>query len=111
MFFLGEYAGMVSMGAIAATLYLGGYWAPGLSSDALEFAGPVILLVKIFVVAFLIIWIRWTYPRLREDQLQAIAWKWLIPLALVNIVITATLKVVPEWPQVPARSVCSRACG
>ncbi|MGA9598300.1 MAG: NADH-quinone oxidoreductase subunit NuoH [Acidimicrobiia bacterium] len=94
MFFLGEYAGMVSMGAIIATLYLGGYWAPGLSSDALKFAGPVILLVKIFVVAFLMIWIRWTYPRIREDQLQAIAWKWLIPLALFNIVITATLKVV-----------------
>ena len=40
------------------------------------------------------IWIRWTYPRVREDQLQSIAWKWLIPLTLFNIVATATLKVI-----------------
>jgi NADH-quinone oxidoreductase subunit H len=41
-----------------------------------------------------VIWIRWTFPRFREDQLQAFAWKWLIPLSLANIAITATLKVV-----------------
>jgi NADH-quinone oxidoreductase subunit H len=94
MFFLGEYAGMVSMGAIIATLYLGGYWVPGLSNDALNVVGPFALLIKIFAVAFLMIWIRWTYPRVREDQLQSIAWKWLIPLTLLNIVITATFKVL-----------------
>ena len=94
MFFLGEYAGMVSMGAIIATLYLGGYWVPGLSNDALNVVGPFALLVKIFIVAFLMIWIRWTYPRIREDQLQAIAWKWLIPLTLFNIAATATFKVL-----------------
>lgn len=94
MFFLGEYAGMVAMGAIISTLYLGGYWLPFLSSDALEWVGPIILLVKVFLVAFLMIWIRWTYPRIREDQLQSMAWKWLIPLTLFNIVITATLKVL-----------------
>jgi NADH-quinone oxidoreductase subunit H len=94
MFFLGEYAGMVSMSAIISTLYLGGYWLPGLSSDALNWVGPFVLLAKIFVVSFLMIWIRWTYPRIREDQLQAIAWKWLIPLTLFNIVATATMKVI-----------------
>jgi len=94
MFFLGEYAGMVSMGAIISTLYLGGYSLPGLSGDTLDIAGPFILLAKIFFIGFIMIWIRWTYPRVREDQLQAIAWKWLIPLTLVNIVVTATLKVV-----------------
>jgi NADH-quinone oxidoreductase subunit H len=94
MFFLGEYAGMVSMGAIISTLYLGGYWLPGLSSEALNVLGPPILLVKIFIVAFLMIWIRWTYPRIREDQLQSMAWKWLIPLTLFNIVATATFKVI-----------------
>lgn len=94
MFFLGEYAGMVSISAIVATLYLGGFWAPGLSADALDIAGPFILALKIFLVAFLMIWIRWTYPRIREDQLQAMAWKWLIPLTLFNIVATATFKVV-----------------
>jgi NADH-quinone oxidoreductase subunit H len=94
MFFLGEYAGMVSMSAIISTLYLGGYWLPGLSNDVLDWVGPFVLLAKIFVIAFLMIWIRWTYPRVREDQLQSIAWKWLIPLTLFNIVATATLKVI-----------------
>ena len=94
MFFLGEYAGMVAMAAIISTVYLGGYWMPGLSEDVLDFAGPFILLAKIFFVLFLYIWFRWTWPRIREDQLQTLAWKWLIPLTLLNIVATATLKVV-----------------
>lgn len=94
MFFLGEYAGMVSMAAIVSTVYLGGYWMPGLSDDVLDFAGPLILVAKIFFVVFLFIWFRWTWPRIREDQLQQLAWKWLIPLTLFNIVATATLKVV-----------------
>jgi len=94
MFFLGEYAGMVAMSAIVATVYLGGYWMPGLGEDALDFAGPFILLGKMFFVLFLFIWFRWTWPRVREDQLQGLAWKWLVPLTLFNIVVTATLKVV-----------------
>jgi len=93
MFFLGEYAGMVSMAAIAATLYLGGYWLPGLSGDVLNYVGPFILLGKVMLLAFIFIWMRWTFPRLREDQLQSLAWKWLIPVALGNIVITAVFKV------------------
>ena len=94
MFFLGEYAGVVSMAAIVSTVYLGGYWMPGLSDDILDFAGPFILVGKIFFVVFLYIWFRWTWPRIREDQLQALAWKWLVPLTLFNIVATATMKVV-----------------
>ena len=85
---------VVSLAAVASTLYLGGYWVPGLSGDALNFAGPVILLGKVLLLAFLFIWMRWTFPRLREDQLQTLAWKWLIPAALLNIVATATFKVV-----------------
>ena len=46
------------------------------------------------VLAFVMIWFRWTFPRFREDQLQSLAWKWLIPLALANIAVTAILKVV-----------------
>ena len=94
MFFLGEYAGMVSMSAIIATLYLGGYWVPFLSDDVLNFVGPFVLLGKVFLLAFVMIWIRWTYPRIREDQLQSLAWKWLIPITLVNIAGTAIAKVV-----------------
>ena len=52
------------------------------------------LLTKVALLAFLFIWMRWTFPRLREDQLQTLAWKWLIPAALLNIGVTATLKVL-----------------
>jgi len=60
----------------------------------LNVLGPVVMLVKILVVAFIIFWIRFTYPRLREDQLQKFAWKVLIPLSLANIVVTGIFKVV-----------------
>lgn len=90
-FFLAEYASMFGMSAIAATLFLGGYHFPGLNP---EIWGPLVLLVKIFALAFLMIWFRWTFPRLREDQLQTFAWKWLIPLSLANIAVTGIFKVV-----------------
>lgn len=93
-FFLAEYANMFTISAIAVTLFLGGYWLPGIPVEMLELAGPVILIGKVFLLAFLMIWFRWTFPRFREDQLQGIAWKWLIPLALANIAVTAILKVV-----------------
>jgi len=91
MFFLGEYAGMFAMSAIAATLFLGGYYLPGLDSGVF---GPVILMGKVGFLVFLMLWFRITWPRLREDQLQSFAWKWLIPLSLVNIAVTAVFKVV-----------------
>jgi NADH-quinone oxidoreductase subunit H len=93
-FFLAEFANMFTMSAIAATLFLGGYWLPGLSESQLTYMGPIILMAKVFVLVFAMIWFRWTFPRFREDQLQSLAWKWLIPLALLNILVTATLKVV-----------------
>ncbi|WKZ82127.1 MAG: NADH-quinone oxidoreductase subunit NuoH [Acidimicrobiia bacterium] len=94
MFFLGEYAGMFSMSAIAATLYLGGWYLPGLSIGALEFLGPLILMAKVGFLVFLVIWFRWTFPRLRQDQLQSFAWRWLVPLGLANILGTGIAKVV-----------------
>ncbi len=93
-FFLAEFANMFTMSAIAATLFLGGYWLPGIPESALEFVGPVILIAKVFVLVFVMIWFRWTFPRFREDQLQTLAWKWLIPIALANIAVTAILKVL-----------------
>jgi NADH-quinone oxidoreductase subunit H len=93
-FFLAEFANMFTMSAIAATLFLGGYWLPGVPAETLEFAGPVILMVKVFLLVFAMIWFRWTFPRFREDQLQTLAWKWLIPLALANIALSAIFKVV-----------------
>ena len=55
--------------------------------------GPLVLFTKMMIIMFVIFWVRFTYPRLREDQLQRFAWKFLIPLALVNIMVTGVLKV------------------
>ncbi|HUG31923.1 MAG TPA: NADH-quinone oxidoreductase subunit NuoH [Acidimicrobiia bacterium] len=93
-FFLAEFANMFTLSAIAATLFLGGYWLPGVPEEVLEFAGPIILIAKVFLLVFAMIWFRWTFPRFREDQLQRLAWIWLVPLAILNIVVTAVLKVV-----------------
>jgi len=93
MFFLGEYASMIGLSAIAATMFLGGYSVPGLEGVSANLGGPIVLLLKVSVLVFVILWIRWTWPRLREDQLQHLAWRWLIPLALVNIAVIAVFKV------------------
>ena len=90
--FLAEFANMVSMSVIAATLFLGGYGLWGINPETLF--SPIILFAKVGILIFLMIWLRWTLPRLREDQLQTLAWKWLIPIAIVNIIATAVLKVV-----------------
>jgi len=92
-FFIAEYANMFSMAAIAATLFLGGYWLPGIPEKTLTYVGPLILFAKVFLLVFVMIWFRWTFPRLREDQLQRFAWTWLVPLALLNIILTAAFKV------------------
>ena len=96
LFFIGEFASAGAFAAIAATLFLGGWWLPGLDVDAdyMNVVGPLVVLGKMMLVAFLVFWIRFTYPRFREDQLQMFAWKYLIPLSLVNILATAVLKVV-----------------
>jgi NADH-quinone oxidoreductase subunit H len=86
-FLLAEYAGIVALSAIAAVLYLGGYLGPILP-------GPIWMFAKIGGLSFFIIWLRATYPRLREDQLQRFSWIVLIPLALANILITAVVKMV-----------------
>jgi NADH-quinone oxidoreductase subunit H len=96
IFFLAEFATAFVFAGIAAVMFLGGWAVPWLSanSDWYYVLGPAVLFAKVMLVAFIIFWVRFTYPRLREDQLQSFAWKFLIPLALVNIVATAILKVV-----------------
>ncbi|MCB2224272.1 MAG: NADH-quinone oxidoreductase subunit NuoH [Actinobacteria bacterium] len=91
MFFLAEYAGMFAMSAIATTLFLGGWYFPGLNPSVF---GPAVMMAKVSLLVFVMIWVRVTWPRLREDQLQSAAWRYLIPLALGNILVTAVLKVV-----------------
>lgn len=95
LFFMAEFGTAFALAALAATLYLGGWYVPHMPGGTLgDLLGPFILGAKIMVVAFLIFWIRFTFPRFREDQLQSFAWKVLIPLSLVNILATGILKVV-----------------
>ena len=93
-FFMGEFGTAFALAAIGATLFLGGWYVPGIEGTLADVVGPLVLGTKIMLVAFLIFWIRFSYPRFREDQLQAIAWKYLIPISLVNILATGVLKVV-----------------
>ena len=82
MFFFAEYTNMLVLAAVGATLFLGGWLGPWLP-------GPVWLLLKAYALIFVMIWMRWTFPRLRFDQLMSFAWKLLIPVAIVNLLITA----------------------
>ncbi|MGE3621717.1 MAG: NADH-quinone oxidoreductase subunit NuoH [Acidimicrobiia bacterium] len=95
LFFIGEFATAGAFAALAATLFLGGWSLPGvdLDADIMNVLGPLVLFAKVLLVAFLIFWVRFTYPRFREDQLQQLAWKFLIPLSLLNIGVTMVLKV------------------
>jgi len=95
LFFIGEFATAGIFAMIASTLFLGGWWVPGIDPDSNLFniLGPLVMFGKVLGVTFLVFWFRITYPRFREDQLQKLAWKVLIPLSLLNIVITGVLKV------------------
>ncbi len=84
MYFFAEYTNMVVLGALGATLFLGGWHGPWLP-------GAVWVLLKAYAVVFLMIWVRWTFPRMRFDQLMVFAWKYLIPVALANLVVTAVV--------------------
>ena len=92
-FFIGEFGTAFAFAALAATMFLGGWSIPWVHGTAADLLGPLVLFAKVMLVAFLMFWARFTYPRLREDQLQALAWKWLIPIALINILVTGVLKV------------------
>jgi NADH-quinone oxidoreductase subunit H len=91
LFFLAEYAEALVVSALVTTLFLGGWRGP-LLPDWLWF------LVKVGAVFFVIVWIRTTVPRVRIDQLMALAWKFLFPLALINLLVTAVEILV--WPDV-----------
>jgi NADH-quinone oxidoreductase subunit H len=88
-FLLAEYGGIVALSGIAAVLYLGGYQP----LPSVPIPGLLMMMGKIFALSFIVIWLRATYPRLREDQLQRFSWLALIPLALVQILVVGFLKV------------------
>jgi NADH-quinone oxidoreductase subunit H len=85
MFFLAEYINMVTAAAVATNLFLGGWHGPFLP----EYLGWIWFLVKIAAILFFYIWMRWTLPRLRYDQLMQFGWKVLLPLAALNLIVTA----------------------
>jgi NADH-quinone oxidoreductase subunit H len=85
-FLLAEYAGIVLLSALTAVLFLGGWHGP--FDDAL---GWLWTLIKTFALAVVVIWLRAAYPRLREDQLQRLAWQWLVPLALLQLALTGVV--------------------
>src|SRR3982074_3095231 len=90
--FMGEYISMLTVSSIATALFLGG-WLPIL--PFLDFIPGVFwFLGKVFALIFVMLWIRWTFPRLRYDRLMSLGWKVMLPLGLINIVITGAVVAV-----------------
>lgn len=92
LFFMAEYVKMIAVSAIAATLFFGGYRGPFI--DQVPWLGPIYLLIKVMILLFGMIWVRATLPRLRYDQLMAFGWKILLPVALLNVLLTAGLIIL-----------------
>ena len=80
-----EYINMTTMSAVATDLYLGGWHFPGVP----ESLGVLVFLAKVAFILFLYIWVRWTVPRYRYDQLMSFGWKWLFPASVINLLVTA----------------------
>ncbi|HEX6445981.1 MAG TPA: NADH-quinone oxidoreductase subunit NuoH [Streptosporangiales bacterium] len=89
LFLLAEYAGIVVVSALTTVLFLGGWKGPFLDAQL----GWLWTFIKVLLVAFVVIWLRVSFPRLREDQLQRFAWVGLVPLALLQLLLTAIVKV------------------
>jgi NADH-quinone oxidoreductase subunit H len=89
LFLLAEYAGIVVISALTTVLFLGGWKGPFADAEL----GWLWTLLKVLAVAFVVIWVRVAYPRLREDQLQRLCWLVLVPVVLGQLVLTAVVKV------------------
>jgi NADH-quinone oxidoreductase subunit H len=87
MFFLAEYVNMVTVSAVATSLYLGGWLGPFLP----DWLSWIWFLVKVFLILFFYVWMRWTLPRYRYDQLMEFGWKFLLPVAVLNLFVTAAI--------------------
>jgi NADH-quinone oxidoreductase subunit H len=100
-FFLGEYVSMFVLSCLASTVFFGGWQVPFFSVQKLDdltgfigvsaLIGHVTLMLKATFFMWLYIWVRWTIPRFRYDQLMSLGWKYMIPLGLVNVVVTAVV--------------------
>lgn len=101
LYMFSEYINMFVSSALMAALYFGGYNFPfmydlGLSANWITIIGVLVFFVKIFGFIFFFMWIRWTLPRFRYDQLLNLGWKMLIPLAIANIVLTGIVTVIKD---------------
>jgi NADH-quinone oxidoreductase subunit H len=100
LFFMAEWGNLYVIGAIVTTLFLGGWQLPWtldgqpVVRNALQFG---VFFAKSYFFVFLAIWLRWTLPRVRVDQMMTMCWKYLVPIALVNLLGTATWMLV--FPQ------------
>ena len=97
LFFMGEYMSMATLSALAATLYFGGWYFPGIDYTGqwlwVAIKALTVLVAKIGVFMLFFVWVRWSFPRFRFDQLMRLGWKVLLPLALLNLVVIAALTV------------------
>jgi len=94
LFFLAEYINMFTVSAVATDLFLGGWHGPFPLPAGLEW---IWFLVKVFALLFFYIWMRWTLPRYRYDQLMEFGWKWLLPAAVLNLLVTAFVLLQFGW--------------
>jgi NADH-quinone oxidoreductase subunit H len=106
MFFLAEFSNMMLVSAIAATVFLGGWAVPFLSvpesPDLLyTLLGGVVFFIKMYLLILLMMWIRWTFPRVRPDHLMNTGWKFMLPLAFINLLICASVAILQlELPDI-----------
>jgi len=99
MFFMAEYTEMFVISSVASVLFLGGYWSP-LPNHWLQHIGPIglgplWLIAKAWFLVFVMMWLRWTLPRLRVDQLMYVAWKVLLPISMFLVVLIGGLIMIP----------------
>jgi len=94
-FFMAEYIAMTSLSALGVTLYFGGWSLPGIHLDGWlgAIVGLAVLVAKVAVCLAVYVWIRWSFPRFRYDQLMLLGWKVLLPLAIVNLIVVAALTI------------------
>jgi len=103
LYFFAEWANLYVIGAVSAAAFMGGWQVPPGIPDAIRpFAEIVTFVGKSLIGVFFAIWIRWTYPRLRVDQMMSVCWKYLVPISFVNIVGTAVWMMLFPKGQIPA---------
>jgi len=97
LFFMGEYMSMAVLSALAATLYFGGWYLPGIDYTGVWWVvglkGLVVIVAKMALFLLFFVWVRWSFPRFRFDQLLRLGWKALLPLAVLNLILVAALTV------------------